>query len=181
MVFRNLLIAVAVFGLGWGASFGAGAAYARRSTPQVQAAAAPGGQSGQAGQGGLFIQGGGQSGQGRGIAFGTIDHVEGKTLYLTGANGQQEKVNLTDQTQILKLAPGAVSDLAAGTRVTVQPQGQPAADGTITAATVQIVPEGAGPGGQGQGQSGQGGQGAQRGQQGGGQRQPGQQGQQTGS
>ena len=171
MIFRNLLIAVAIFGLGWGASFAAGAAYARRSVPQVQAAAAAGGQFAQFGQG---AQGGGQAGPGRGIAFGTVDHVDGKTLYLTGANGQQEKVTLTDQTQILKQAPGSAADLTAGARVTVQPQGQPAADGTVTAATVQIVPEGAAPGGQG-GQATQGpAQGGQR-QQGGGQRQQGQQ------
>jgi hypothetical protein len=174
MIFRNLLIVVAIFGLGWGASFAAGTAYARRSVPQVQAAAATGGQFGQVGQfgqGAQGAQGGGQAGQGRGIVFGTVDHVDGKTLYLAGANGQQEKVTLTDQTQILKQAPGSVADLTAGARVTVQPQGQPAADGTVTAAAVQIVPEGAAPGGQGgQGQA----PGGQR-QQGGGQRQPGQQ------
>src|SRR5438046_1983226 len=132
MMYRNLLILVAIFGLGWGASFGAGAAYGRRSIPQAQAAAAPGSQLGQ------FGQGGGQNGQGRGVAFGTVDHLDGNTLFLTGANNQQVKVNLTDQTRILKEASGAPSDLAAGARVTVQPQGQPAADGTVTAATVQI-------------------------------------------
>jgi hypothetical protein len=164
MVFRNLLIAVAVFGLGWGASFAAGAVYGRRSLPQVQAAAAPGNQFGQGGQLGQ----GSQGGQGRG-AFGTVSKVDGNTLYITGANNQQEKAYLTDQTRILKEATGSPADLTPGTRVTVLPQGQPAADGTITAATVQVVPEGVTPPGQGQG--------AQRAQGQGGQRQQGGQGQ----
>src|SRR5262245_44170108 len=153
MVFRNLLIAVAIFGLGWGASFGAGAAYGRRSLPQVQAASAPGGQFSQAGQFGQSTQSGqggqgGQSGQGRGVAFGTLGKRDGNTRRLTGANNQQQTVTLTDQTRILKEAAGTPADLAAGTRITVQAQGQPAADGTITAGTVQILPEGAGNQGQ---------------------------------
>src|SRR5438094_6255112 len=119
MIYRNLLIGVAIFGLGWGASFGAGAAYGRRSIPQAQAAAAPGSQ---------LSQGSGQNAQGRGVAFGTVDHLDGNTLFLTGANNQSVKVNLTDQTRILKEAAGATSDLTSGVRVTVQPQGQPAAD-----------------------------------------------------
>ena len=167
-MFRNLVIAVAIFGLGWGASFGAGMALGRRGTaPQVQAANAPGSLVGQAGQGGQGGQGGqaGTGAQGRG---GVVQAVDGRTLTLMGANNQQLKVTLTDQTQILKMAPGAPVDLAPGVRVAVQPQGQPAGDGTVTAAAVEIVPEGAaagfagGFGGQGGQRQGQGGQGAQR-------------------
>lgn len=168
-MFRNLLILVAVFGLGWGASFGAGAAYGRRSIPRVQAAAVPGGQFSQG------VQGAGGGVQGRIGAVGTVDHLDGKTLFVAEANGQQVKVNLTDQTQILKETAGTTADLTSGIRVAVQPQGQPAADGTVTAATVQIVPEGVGQNGQG-GQRGQG----QGGQGGGGQRAQGNQAQQSG-
>ena len=159
MGFRSLLIAVAIFGLGWGASFGAGIAYGKRGTgPQVQAATFPGAGGAQTGNG--F---GGQGGRG---AFGTVASVDGRTLTLTEANNQQVKVTLTDQTQIFKQAAGTAADLTAGARVTVQPQGQPAWDGTITAATINVVPAdaagaaaaGGAAGGQRAGQNGQGGQ-----------------------
>jgi hypothetical protein len=175
-MYRNLLIAVAVFGLGWGASFGAGLAMGRRgAAPAVQAANAPGAQLAQGGQGAL---GGGQGGAGAQGRLGVVQSVDGKTLTVTGANNQPLKVALTDQTQILKQAAGAAADLTPGTRVAVQPQGQPAADGTVTAATVQVLPEGlAAALGQAAGQGAQGAQGGQRQAGGGQQGQQGQQGQ----
>ena len=166
-MYRNLLIAVAIFGLGWGASFGAGIAVGKRSTPAVVQAAGAGAQTGQGqnSQGGAALAG--QGAQSR-VTLGTVSGVSGQTLTVSGQNGQDVKVNLTGQTQITKQAAGSPADLTNGTRVTVQAQGQPAADGTITAASVNIVPEGAAVFAQGQ----QGGQGGQR--QNGGQRPPGQ-------
>jgi hypothetical protein len=175
-VFKNLLIGVAIFGLGWGASFGAGAAWGRRSVASpVQAQVLTPGQfaAGGAGAGGFGAQGGaagagGAQAQGRGATAGTVDHVDGQTLYLTEPNGQQLRVNLTDQTQITKLDRGAAEDLTAGSRVAVVPQGQPGADGAVTAASVNVLPEGTNLPGQGQGAGGQqrqGGQGGQGGQQ----------------
>ena len=143
-MFRTLLIAVAVFGLGWGASFGAGVAFGRRTAPVAQAAALPGGaqvqtQAGGAGAGGAAAAAGGQGGAQTRITAGTVERVDGQTLVLAAAQGgQPTRVSLTGQTQILKQAAGTTADLTAGTVVTVQPQGQPAADGTITAATVMI-------------------------------------------
>jgi hypothetical protein len=138
-MFRNLLIGVAIFGLGWGASFGAGIAYGKRTAaPAVQAAPIPGQNAGNTGAAGAN---GGQGGAR--VTVGTVAGVDGKTLTLTGANNQQVKVNVADQTQINKEAPGTLADLVNGARVAVQAQGQPAADGTITAASIQIVPEGA--------------------------------------
>jgi hypothetical protein len=162
-VFKNLLIGVAIFGLGWGASFGAGAAWGRRSTaaaagPQVVAAGQFGGGATAAG-----AQGAGGAAGARGTA-GTVDRVDGQTLFVAGPNGQQTRVALTDQTQIMKQAAGTPADLTPGSRVAVVPQGQPGADGTITAASVSVLPEAAAPGGQGQGaQRGQGGQARQGG------------------
>ena len=100
-------------------------------------------------------------------ATGTVDRVDGQTLFVAGPNGQQTRVALTDQTQIMKQASGTPADLTPGSRVAVVSQGQPGADGTITAASVSLLPEGAAPGAQGQGgqggaaQRGQGGQGGQ--------------------
>jgi hypothetical protein len=173
-MFRNLIIFVAVFGLGWGASFGAGMAFGRRSVPAppvAQAAtialgqgAAAGGQGGagaaQSGPGGVVRVGG---------AGGVVERVEGQTLTLRGPNNQQVRVALTDQTQVHKQVEGSTGDLAAGVSVLVQPQGQPGADGVVTAAAVTVLPAnaaarpGQGQGGQRPGGAGgAGGQGAQR-------------------
>ncbi len=152
-MFRNLLIGIALFGLGWGASFAAGAAWGRRSvTPPAQAAVIPASQFAPGAQGQLGTPGqpgpgpggapAGAAGQGRGTA-GTVERVEGQTLVVSGQNGQQVKVTLTDQTQISRQVAGTVADVAPGIRVLVTAQGQPAADGALTAATVSIIPEGA--------------------------------------
>jgi hypothetical protein len=156
-VFKNLLIGVAIFGLGWGASFGAGAAWGRRSiAAPAQAQVIPAGQFGGAPAGGApgaagaaGAQTGGGAAAARGTA-GTVDRVEGQTLFLSGPNGQQTRVTLTDQTQIMKQASGTPADLTPGSRVAVAAQGQPGADGAITAASVSVIPEGAAAG-QGQG------------------------------
>ena len=161
MAYRTLLIIVAIFGLGWGASFGAGLAVGRRAAPPAQVAQAapgPGGPLGQfiPGQGGAAPGGaGGQGGQARVATLGTVDHVDGQAVYVTGPNGQQVRVEVTDQTQIMKQVPGALGDLAAGARVAVQPQGQSAADGSLTAATITLLPEGAAGPRAGQGTGGQ--------------------------
>ena len=173
-MFRNLLIVIALFGLGWGASFGAGVAFGRRTAPATaQAATIAGGAQVQGGAaagqaaGGQFAQFGGQGGQGARVALGTVERLDGQTLILSGQNNQQTRVALNAQTQILKQAAGSTADLTPGASVTVQAQGQPAADGTITAATVMIGgPAGGGaliqrPGGAGAQGAGQ--QGAQQG------------------
>jgi hypothetical protein len=150
-MFRNLLIVVAIFGLGWGASFGAGVAFGRRTAPAAQAAAVPSGAQVQVQAGGPAAGGGGAGGgaaaagggQAR-VAAGTVERVDGQTLVLAAAQGgQPTRVSLNGQTQILKQAAGTTADLTPGSNVTVQAQGQPAADGTLTAATIMI----GGPGG----------------------------------
>jgi hypothetical protein len=153
-VFKNLLIGVAIFGLGWGASFGAGAAWARRTlAPPNQAQVIPAGQL-WAGGAAATGAGGAAAGAGRVPAGGTVERLDGQTLLVAGPNGQTSRVTLTDQTQITKQGPASPADLTAGSRVAVAPQGQPAPDGTVTAAAVTILPESPAP----QGQQGQGGQ-----------------------
>jgi hypothetical protein len=152
-MFRNLLIIVAIFGIGWGASFGAGAAFGRRTAPTAQAAALPTGAQTQlqAGGGGAGAAGGAAGAQGgqqaARVTAGTVERVDGQTVVLAAAQGgQATRVNVTGQTQILKQAAGTTADLTPGSNVTVQAQGQPAADGTLTAATIMIGGAG-GPGG----------------------------------
>src|SRR5688500_16490086 len=98
-MFRNLLIIVAVFGLGWGASFGAGVAFGRRTAPAPAAAAPTGGAQVQlqagGGQGGQGAQGGQGGAQAR-VAAGTVERVDGQTLVLTaGQGGQPTRVTMT--------------------------------------------------------------------------------------
>jgi hypothetical protein len=175
-MYRNLLILVAIFGLGWGASFGAGAALGRRSVPvpPAQAATIP---FGQGAQGATGAQGGSGAAGGQGGAQGAlltrggvVESIDGQTLTLRSPNNQQVRVRLNDQTQVLKQVEGTTADLTAGVSVLVQPQGQPGADGAVTAASITVVPAnaaarlaGGAQGGSGaQRPGGQGGQGAQR-------------------
>src|SRR5688572_24124316 len=100
-MFRTLLIAVAVFGLGWGASFGAGVAFGRRNNPTAQAAAPanlpPGAiVQGQGAPAGVTVPGGGAAGQVRAVTVATVDRVEGQTLFVTGPNNQPVRVTLTN-------------------------------------------------------------------------------------
>lgn len=69
------------------------------------------------------------------FASGEIKQVDGDTIQLSTAQ-EVLTVKLTDQTQIQKMATGTVSDLQVGERISVQ--GERAADGTLTARSIQI-------------------------------------------
>ncbi|MCK2242833.1 MULTISPECIES: DUF5666 domain-containing protein [unclassified Crossiella] len=98
---------------------------------------------GQRGAGGVRPSGapqapGGAAPGGRGGAVGTVDRIEGDTLYLKGANGTEVKVKLGTDTTVHLTQPGKVSDLAPGDAVTVT--GERAADGSVTARQVTEQP-----------------------------------------
>jgi hypothetical protein len=141
-MFKRLLIGTALFGVSLGGSFVAGTAYGQRTALAAQAAG-----------GARLVQGAGGPDQvvqvgpdGHGsplAALGTISRAEGRAVYVTGSDGREVKVTLTDQTRIEKQAEGTTADLKAGTRVAVQVQGQPSSDGTVTAATITLLPDGA--------------------------------------
>ncbi len=82
-------------------------------------------QTRQGGQGGGGFAGGAGGGGGGNRAFelqGTVKSVDGNTMTVT--IGQRDvTVTLTDKTQFLKSVAGARTDLAAGARVMVAPQG----------------------------------------------------------
>ena len=110
------------------------------------AAGKPGGQGGgDAGAGTATTKPGGPAGgtggpgQGGGSrqapVSGTIEVVQGTTLTLTTDSGPLA-VTLGDQTQIRKQVAATPSDLKPGERIVVG--GTRAADGTLTAATIQI-------------------------------------------
>ncbi|HEX6547844.1 MAG TPA: DUF5666 domain-containing protein [Candidatus Dormibacteraeota bacterium] len=96
--------------------------------------------------------GGGTIGSfGRGTS-GQVSALNGNTLILTDAQGQQVKVQLSDTTPITKTVQGSRSDLQQG--VTIAVQGQRESDGTVTASAITILPAGTRVGGGGGGGGG---------------------------
>jgi cytochrome c-type biogenesis protein CcmE len=70
--------------------------------------------------------------------IGTIDHVDGTTVYVKTQNGQIVKVSTSDSTKVQITSDGKLTDLKAGQQVVVQ--GQAGSDGTVTAQTLTQRP-----------------------------------------
>ncbi|MEV4317728.1 hypothetical protein [Actinocrispum sp. NPDC049592] len=82
----------------------------------------------------------GQGGGGfRGGTAGTIDRVEGNTVYVKMQNGTEVKVTTTDSTRVELTQPGKLSDLKAGTSVVVQGQ-RGGEDNSVTAQAITTRP-----------------------------------------
>ena len=160
-MFRNLLIIVAVFGLGWGGSFAAGMTYGQRQA----ALASPVGAGGQSGAraigastpqpGGAGQTGGfrGQGGPGGRMTVGTVARVDGLTVFLTTGENQEVAITVSAQTPITRPEPVALADLAPGTRVTVMAQGAPGATAVpgspLVAQSISVMVSGTGVSGAG--------------------------------
>jgi hypothetical protein len=130
-----VLVVAAFFGGIWVHS-----ATASSNTP---AAAGPngrpgGGYRGGPGTGQNGAPGTGQNGGFRGGTVGTIDHVDGTTVYVKTQNGTVVKVSTSDQTKVDVTQPGKVTDLKQGENVIVQ--GQRAADDSVTAQNITTRP-----------------------------------------
>jgi hypothetical protein len=74
---------------------------------------------------------------GRGTT-GTIDHIEGTTVYVKTQNGEIVKVSTSDTTKVQITSDGKLTDLKAGQQVVVQ--GQAGEDGTVTGQTITQRP-----------------------------------------
>ncbi len=74
----------------------------------------------------------------RGGAFGTVERVEGNKLTVKALDGSTIEVVINEQTSIQKMARGNLSDIVAGSSVTVT--GDKKDDGSIVAATIFITP-----------------------------------------
>lgn len=101
------------------------------------AGSAPGGARGPAGgpgRAGPVVAGGPG---GRAAGFGTVERLDGDTLYLNGPAGQT-RVELTDATQVQVVRPAARSDLKPGDSVSVAYR--PDSSGAPIAVVVDIVP-----------------------------------------
>jgi hypothetical protein len=122
-------------------AFGAGAwthsalAGAGASSPASATTAGPAGapRQGQQGPGGTGRPGG----SGRGTA-GTVDRVDGTTIYLKTPQGTEVKVSTSETTQVSVAQPAKVTDLKPGSDVVVQ--GATGGDGTVTAQSITQQP-----------------------------------------
>lgn len=121
-----------------GAFFGGVATHAALAKPATTTNnATPGNGNGrQFPGGGQFPGGQGNNGQTPGGGFrggtaGTIDHIDGTTVYVKTQNGSIVKVSTTDSTQVRITQQGKLSDLKPGETVLVQ--GNTGTDGTVSA------------------------------------------------
>ncbi|SDY58822.1 hypothetical protein SAMN05421504_10642 [Amycolatopsis xylanica] len=122
-----LVVAVAFGGGAWTHS-----ALAGSSTPSRTGQARPSGQpqapGGQGRQGGF----------GRGGTAGTIERVDGSTIYVKTMQGTEVAVSTSDSTTVNVTQPGKVTDLKTGATVLVQ--GQAGADGKVAAQSITQQP-----------------------------------------
>jgi hypothetical protein len=85
-------------------------------------------------------QAGARSNRAGNMVMGTIKEIGDGSLILTDANGKDTPVKVTDTTLIEKNASVKLADLAPGETLMVS--GSAAADGTITARSLQVAPQG---------------------------------------
>ncbi len=157
-VFMLLLVAVMVLGGGLGGAFAGGMALGKSQGKEAALNALPAqapsdpsqqlpGQftpeqlqqfrqqfQDQAGRGGAL------GGAGRSGLAGSIETIEGNTVTINTAQGPLQAIISADTTIQMSVA-GTVDDLKTGLRVTVI--GQRGEDGTVTARSIIIAPEGA--------------------------------------
>jgi hypothetical protein len=125
-----VLVVVAFFGGVWAHSATAGST-AAPATPQA-------GQRAQ-GQGNRGVPPSGTNpAAGRAGTIGTVDRIDGTTVYLKAQDGTEIKVSTSDATRVEISQPGQLSDLKPGASVVVQ--GQRTEDG-VTAQTITKRPQ----------------------------------------
>ncbi|MFA5831023.1 MAG: hypothetical protein WC878_04310 [Candidatus Paceibacterota bacterium] len=140
---KNIAIVVIVAILLCGISFYSGIKYAgiQRVSERTQFA----GQFGMEQNGarmGLNGQRTGMRGGGSGMVSGEILSKDAKSITIKDRTGGSKIVFLGASTEVMKSSVGALDDLTVGTNVITN--GTPNADGSITALTVQIRPDGQG-------------------------------------
>jgi hypothetical protein len=150
--FTKLTIAlgvIVVVALAFGAGAWTHAALGGASTSSATATGGAGGRAGGAGgraggtgtgtgTGGAPGGTGGRGGAaGRGT-IGTVDRIDGTTVYIKTFQGTDVAVSTTDSTRVATSQPGQLSDLKAGTSVTVT--GATGSDGSVTAQSITVQP-----------------------------------------
>ncbi|GAB3137761.1 hypothetical protein GCM10027258_13800 [Amycolatopsis stemonae] len=131
LVLAGLVVLAIAFGGGawthaaFGSSSGSGSTPSARQNGGTQAG---GTQAGTGQQGGGFRGGGGRG------TTGTVDRVDGTTVYVKTVQGDDVKVSTSDSTTVGVTQPGKLADLKPGATVVVQ--GQAGQDGTVTAQAI---------------------------------------------
>lgn len=129
------LVALVIVG---GGAFYGGMAYGKSQTPA----------RGQFGNGqfmgnGLLPGGGMRGGMNGGFTAGEIISKDETSITIKMQDGSTKIVLVGSNAQVMKSATGSVDDLTVGTQVTVT--GSANSDGSVTAQSVQIRPEGSAP------------------------------------
>ena len=129
LVLAGLVVLAIAFGGGaWThAAFGSSSS----STPTRPTGAAQGGTGQTAGTG---QQSGGFRGAGGRGTTGTVDRVDGTTVYVKTTQGDEVKVSTSDSTAVGVTQQGKLADLKPGATVVVQ--GQAGDDGTVAAQAI---------------------------------------------
>ncbi|WP_372671389.1 hypothetical protein [Amycolatopsis kentuckyensis] len=129
LVLAGLFVLAVAFGGGAWTHAAFGSSSTSSSAPTRPSGAQGGtGQTGGTGQGGFRGAGGGRG------TTGTVDRVDGTTVYVKTAQGDDVKVSTSDSTTVGVTQQGKLSDLKPGATVTVQ--GQAGEDGTVTAQAI---------------------------------------------
>jgi hypothetical protein len=122
-------------------AFGGGMFVEKAVASPTAAVSGQGAGRGQFGQGqgqGQFGQGGqGARGAQRGTT-GTVDHVDGNTVYVKAQDGSTVKVTTSNSTAVDVTKQGSLADLAPGAQVVVQ--GNRGSDGTVAAQRITARP-----------------------------------------
>jgi hypothetical protein len=104
------------------------------TAPNFAALRGGGGFAGAGGAGGAAPGGQGAAAAPAGTTTGTVKLVDGQNLYVTDAAGNTVKVIVPDTASITSQVDASLTDLTAGTTVVIN--GEPGADGTVTATSV---------------------------------------------
>ena len=133
----KIILGIVVLLLVAGGSFFGGTLYGKSQAQTALAARRQGGFPGANGTGqpGTAARAGGQGG-----IFGQIESIGAGVLVIKDNNGKQTQVKVTDTTLIEKQAAVKLTDLTTGETVIIS--GSTAADGSITARSVQAAPAG---------------------------------------
>ena len=126
-----VVIAAAFAGGAWTHSAFGSTTSSGTGTPARQASAP----SGTAQAGAPGAQGGGRFGRG---TTGTVDRVDGTTVYVKTAQGEEVAVSTSDSTTVGVTTAGKLADLKPGASVTVQ--GQTGEDGKVQATAITAQP-----------------------------------------
>jgi len=134
-----IILGIVVLLLVAGGSFFGGTVYGKNQAQTAFAVRRQGGFGGANGTG-QGQPGANARADGQGGIFGQIDSIGDGVLVIKDNNGKQTQVKVTDTTLIEKQAAVKLTDLVTGETVIVS--GSTAADGTVTARSVQVAPAG---------------------------------------